>query len=135
LSAHYWTVTGLSVDIVGALLLSVEAIRLENIRKVRDTLSRIPQYLNRPDVRDVLPPIFMLCGIVYLLISYGGEQARAPHISLPLWVFLLLIPACVGATFLMAGFLLFLPKSSTAYLGKSNYHDFPRPNRISVFYR
>lgn len=38
MDSHDWTVLGLVIDIVGALLLSVEAIKLENVRKLRDNV-------------------------------------------------------------------------------------------------
>ena len=35
MNSYSWTVLGLSIDIVGALLLSVKAINLDNLRKLR----------------------------------------------------------------------------------------------------
>lgn len=38
MSNDSWTILGLSIDMVGALLLSVEAVTLRNIRRMRDML-------------------------------------------------------------------------------------------------
>jgi hypothetical protein len=38
MNSHNWTVLGLVFDAVGAVLLSVEAVTLENVRKLRDRL-------------------------------------------------------------------------------------------------
>lgn len=37
---YHWSIVGLSLDIVGAFFVSVEAIKLENLRRLRDTVVR-----------------------------------------------------------------------------------------------
>jgi hypothetical protein len=83
-TSHDWTVLGLAIDMVGALLLSVEAIKLENLRTLRNNLFE----RMRKDIRADISPVPFI-GAFVLIVGGGllllGNYRPKKIIDLPAW--------------------------------------------------
>ncbi len=121
MSAHAWIVMGLCFDIVGALLLSVEAVKVRNLESAIDVVVRFTQKITAIDVGEsstekaawVYLPTALLSGLasgsVVLLIFVAGKltAGSSSHQAL---VALALVAVGLTALFLVvvaAAFILF----------------------------
>src|SRR5258708_7724716 len=50
MKAYQYSMIGLALDIIGAFLVSVEAIKLENLRLFRDALAKLETYTLSPKI-------------------------------------------------------------------------------------
>jgi hypothetical protein len=66
MAPYQWTLMGLTTDIVGAFLLSVEAIKLENLRRIR---LRLAEAVRNPDPDWVLGGGMVL--VLVIICAFG----------------------------------------------------------------
>lgn len=83
---YQWTIVGLVLDIIGAFLLAVEAIRLENLRRLGRRLSRVfPLLMNsKPSPFETrLQMILGVAAVLILTIWVANEFGFSPSTLLP----------------------------------------------------